>query len=199
MTDIVINFTGRHCASFLLSDPVTSQAYTYTYTSLQNLVAIEITSLVHDQSSITMKFTHIILATLTAATAEACITAHAYLRNCVFDGDSLSAQVYDNGVEVCRGAKSIVFASDQTSFCIGGCKAGYSFCVTKNVGSATYKSPKYGVTMKANDKKSGQFTCGSVADRPLKGTEYEACFTDGYSDCGKFPKCKTCDFRASCS
>ncbi|KAK3065489.1 hypothetical protein LTS18_006200 [Coniosporium uncinatum] len=66
--------------------------------------------------------------TLLPALTSACITAHVYQNNCALSGDSLSAQVFDDGVEVCNGGKNIAGASDDTLFCIDGCQDGYSFC-----------------------------------------------------------------------
>jgi hypothetical protein len=88
-----------------------------------------------------MKLTPVaIILSQVFAMTSACITAHVYLNNCVLSGDLLTAQVFDNGVEVCKGGKTINGASNDSNFCIDGCKPGYSFCVTDNVGKVNSPS-----------------------------------------------------------
>ncbi|MCJ1260586.1 hypothetical protein MMC22_000448 [Lobaria immixta] len=130
---------------------------------------------------------------------NACVTAHVYLRNCIFDGDTLSAQVFDNDVEVCKGAKTINLASSDSEFCIDGCQPGYSFCVKDNAKTATYKNGNvYSKTMTAAKSDSNEFTCGEAGSHELKGTEYESCFSDFFGNCNAHRPCDLCDFKATC-
>lgn len=44
-----------------------------------------------------MKLTILALAlSMVPEVAQACVTAHVYLNNCIFGGDTLSAQVFDS-------------------------------------------------------------------------------------------------------
>lgn len=168
-----------------------------------------------------MKFTILSIALIAVPqVAYACVTAHVYLNNCVLGGDVLSAQVFDSesslpllhpisvlqnltfyldDVEVCNGGKTIQLASDESVFCIDGCQPGYSFCVTHNAKSATYKNGDvYSVTMTPAKTHSSDFTCGNAGNKEIKGSEVETCFFDRYWNCNLFKPCDLCDFRSSC-
>jgi len=109
------------------------------------------------------------LLTLLPALTSACITAHVYQNNCALSNDILSAQVFDNNIQVCNGGKTIPGASDDTTFCIDGCQDGYSFCVTGNNREATVQSPNgYRATIGAAKREAGTYTCGYVLFRFLK-------------------------------
>ncbi len=117
-----------------------------------------------------MKSAFILLPTLLASATTACVTAHVYLNNCFLSGDILSAQVFDNGVEVCNGGVEHDRASSDTEFCINGCQPGYSFCVTGNARTGTYKNGDvYSVTMQASDYQMNTFTCAQTEDVTFKG------------------------------
>ena len=136
-----------------------------------------------------------------ARTAQACVTAHVYLNNCIIGGDTLSAQVFDNGVKVCDGGKSTNLGGSNTVWCISGCQNGASFCATNNGKSATYTSPAGVVVSMGLDGPGSQmnrFQCGGTEDHPLFGTEFESCLVGASFDCGSQARCKFCDFRAHC-
>lgn len=107
--------------------------------------------------------------------------------------------IYPDDVEVCNGGKTIQLASDESVFCIDGCQPGYSFCVTDNAKSATYKNGDiYSVTMTPAKIHSNDFTCGNAGNKEIKGSEVETCFFDRYWNCNLFKPCDLCDFRSSC-
>ncbi|KAF4618599.1 hypothetical protein D9613_009668 [Agrocybe pediades] len=150
-----------------------------------------------------MYFAHQLLALimLAAAATQACVTAHVYLNNCIIGGDTLSAQVFDNGVEVCKGGVSKNLGGSNTVWCINGCQNGASFCATNNGEHATYTSPA-GVVVDMGLDGPGfhmnRFQCGGTEDHPLFGTEYESCLAGATFDCGSRPRCNFCDFKATC-
>jgi hypothetical protein len=134
-----------------------------------------------------MKATYILLPILLASATTACVTTHVYMQNCFISGDTLSTQAFDNGIEVCNGGKTIHSASSNTEFCIDGRQSGYSFCVTRNGRTGSYKNgDEYSVTMTASGYDNKTLDCAVTDDATFNGVEYESCMPDNYFNCGSY-------------
>ncbi|GAM91383.1 hypothetical protein ANO11243_094330 [Dothideomycetidae sp. 11243] len=130
--------------------------------------------------------------------AIGCVTAHTYMSNCIFGGDTMSVQLWEKGVKVCDGGKGQNMASRDTVFNID-CHNGGSVRVGSNGFSLTY-TPKGGAAIKlANEgrDKNLRTHCGDMGTHQIHGSEFEAVFSNG--QCDKCPKAQLCDFRSYCS
>lgn len=141
-----------------------------------------------------------------AGRAAACVTAHTYMQNCILSGDTMSVQVWDDGRLVCdlgrtqhMASADSVFEWDEHS----GCEPGWNVSATRNGVSVSITAANgYAATLRATDHHSMAYNCGYLTggvghERPLKGTQYEACLTDD-NGCDGQEGCSLCDYRAKC-
>jgi len=143
-----------------------------------------------------------LLALAVLGKASACVTAHLYMQNCIFGGDTLVVQVFDNGVQVCDVGSNSYFASDATSYSWDdqhGCSPGWSVSATHNGKSVSIVAANgYAATLQNTDTHDNTFVCGNAFEHDVKGSEFESCFSDNNGDCAGQAGCQLCDFKAYC-
>lgn len=140
---------------------------------------------------------------LLAPAASACIVAHTLMTNCIFGGDFLSAQVYDDGRKVCDVSKGKNWASDSTVYEWdenSGCVAGYKISLSHNGRWGTvWAANGYMATLGATDQQMERYQCGTIGavnERPIWGTQWEACLSDMNGCAGG--ECHLCGYRPYC-
>lgn len=145
----------------------------------------------------------LLVAALLAPVASACITAHTFMSNCIFGGDFMSVQVYDDGRKVCDVGKGKQFASDSTVFEWdehSGCEPGYKISVSHNGRWGTvWAANGYSANLGPTDQHNMRYQCGTVGavnERPIWGTQWEACLSDNNGCAGG--ECHLCDYRSHC-
>lgn len=140
-----------------------------------------------------------------APRASACVTAHTYMQNCILSGDTISVQVWDDGRLVCDLGQTKHMASADTIFEWdenSGCEAGWHVSATKNGVSVTITAANgYSAQLKGTDHHSMAYNCGYLTgaagnERPIKGSQYEACLSDHNGCAGG--ECSLCDYKAKC-
>ncbi|KAH8900781.1 hypothetical protein GQ53DRAFT_815638 [Thozetella sp. PMI_491] len=130
-----------------------------------------------------------------------CITAHTYMANCLTEGDTMSVQIWERGVQVCKGAKNIFGASDRTEYKYD-CGNGASAMVTDNGAKLVYKSSDgYETTITRSKGHSSSQVCGYLERAngnviELKGFLFEYAFAN--DQCGNCQTTDLCDFNAIC-
>jgi len=144
----------------------------------------------------------LVVAILGAQETTACVTAHSYMQNCIFGGDGLSIQVFDNGHEVCTLYSNRYFASDEDRYYWDdqhGCSGGWSVSASHNGQSISFTAANgYSNQLTLTDTHNTRTYCGSAGDREIHGIDYESCFSDYNGDCAGQAGCSLCDFRAHC-
>jgi hypothetical protein len=140
----------------------------------------------------TMKAAYSFLV-LTASLARACVVAHIESSFCVFEGDRIQAQVWDNAAQVCTGGAAHSLSTTDTEWCIKGCRPGYSFCVYDNGSRAVYTHGDYRVEMLSDRQHKVDRACGNMGDRrEIKGWQQESCMSDHHPSCNPWTSLPGC-------
>ncbi|KAI9166282.1 hypothetical protein HJFPF1_02381 [Paramyrothecium foliicola] len=129
-----------------------------------------------------------------------CIVAHTNMDNCLLGGDFQALQIWENGVQVCRAAKSKFMASDRTVYEFD-CGDGRSAKVFSNSNKVVYKAKDgWEGQLDKIDSAWEVYDCGYLEGnggmKTIKGSRFEAVF--GHGDCGNCAKPSLCDFVSVC-
>ncbi|KAH8826847.1 hypothetical protein DL96DRAFT_1217142 [Flagelloscypha sp. PMI_526] len=137
------------------------------------------------------------LAVVLVQPVTACLQAHAYMSNCVFAGDCLSVQVWDNGNKACDVTKCQNLASQDTVYSFD-CGNNYKLDVTGNAANAVITNTAGTFQLENIDTHHSSFVCGNFGDAAeIHGTEFETVFSD-HSGCAGFDDPVLCDFGTFC-
>lgn len=148
----------------------------------------------------------VLTAALSLAPAtKACISAHAFMSNCLLGGDNLAVQVWDDGRQVCFLGQGKYFASDETTFDWdenSGCEPGYRVHATSNGREVSVTAPNgYSANLRVTANQQSNPKCGTAVagianEVPIRGLQIETCLSDGNA-CDNDP-CRLCDYMTYC-
>lgn len=126
-----------------------------------------------------------------------CVTAHVYLNNCIFGGDTMTIRVWEQGVETCAEDKNLQGASDVTEWDFD-CGNGASAHVTGNGRTLSYRAGDgWEAEIPQTDGHDNTYTCGNFGlNGEIKGSNYEYVFANDY--CGGCQTAELCDYRSYC-
>lgn len=139
------------------------------------------------------------------APASACITAHTSMSNCIFGGDYLAVQVWDDGRRVCDVSRGKHWAGPDTVWDWdehSGCAPGYRVRATANGRAATVSAPNgYSASLRPTAHHNMRYQCGVLGaginhEVPAWGTQFEACLSD-HNGC-RGGECHLCDYKTYC-
>jgi hypothetical protein len=130
-----------------------------------------------------MKPSILLISSILAPLATACVVAHVRVENCVSTGGpgkEFGGTVWDNNVQVCQG--TAIGRNPNDKPCLK-CRDGTSFCLNGNGAEAQYKNGGYTATLKSNALAKMQRPCGGLAEKFSYAESVVSCLMDGHASC----------------